>query len=150
MENWEDSEEAKHSAVLFHYSNQDVRMTLRVCQTNSLLKSEYTAKGMGTLGFQDSDAKRLLLLNRVFRVGTDQSGQFLKIEPDLRHSPFIRKESGCTVEKLQDKLVSVGRNCPILKEEDATRCRSACLRLFFDTRQIRLCRNRKTFCPEDE
>ena len=28
MENCEDSEEAKHSAVLFHNSNQDVRMAM--------------------------------------------------------------------------------------------------------------------------
>ena len=37
---------------------------------DSLLKSKYTAKDMGTLGFEDSDVKSLLLLNRVFRAGT--------------------------------------------------------------------------------
>ena len=37
---------------------------------------------MGTLGFDDSDVKSLLLLNGVFRVGTDQRGQYLHIEPD--------------------------------------------------------------------
>ena len=31
---------------------------------DTLLKSEYTAKDMGTLGFEDSEAKSLLLLNR--------------------------------------------------------------------------------------
>ena len=36
---------------------------------DSLFKSKYTAKDMGTLGFDDSDLKSLLLLNRVFRVG---------------------------------------------------------------------------------
>ena len=40
-------------------------------------------------GFEDSDVKSLLLLNRVFRVGTDQTGQYLDIEPDLRHAPLI-------------------------------------------------------------
>ena len=35
---------------------------------DSLLCSEYTAKDMGTLGFEDSDAKRLLFLNRMFGV----------------------------------------------------------------------------------
>ena len=38
---------------------------------DSLLKSKYTAKDMGTLGFEDSDVKSLLLLNRVFKVGVD-------------------------------------------------------------------------------
>ena len=32
---------------------------------DSLLESKHTAKDMGTLGFDDSDAKHLLLLNRV-------------------------------------------------------------------------------------
>ena len=49
------------------------------------LTSKYTAKDMGTHGFEDSDAKSLLLLNRVFRVGTDDRGQHLDMEPDLRH-----------------------------------------------------------------
>ena len=30
--------------------------------------------------------KSLPLLNRVFRVGVDQTGQNLDIEPDLRHA----------------------------------------------------------------
>ena len=71
MEKLGGSEEAKHSAVLFHYSNKDVRMALHgddfaclsdedgLSHINPLLESEYTAKGMGTPGFQDSDAKRL-------------------------------------------------------------------------------------------
>ena len=93
MENWEDSEEGTHSAALFHHAIQDVRMAVHgddcVCQTEDALnhtdthpKPQYTAKDMGTLGFEDSDAKRLLLLNRVISVGTDQTGQFLDIEPD--------------------------------------------------------------------
>ena len=81
---------------------------------DSLLKSKYTAEDMETLGFGDSDAKSLLLLNRVFRVGVGQTGQYLDIEPDLRHAPLISSESGCNTntkaistprEKLQDKLV---------------------------------------------
>ena len=53
---------------------------------DSLLKYKYTTKDMGTLGFGDSDGKNLLLLNRVFRVGTDQTGQYLDTEPDMRHA----------------------------------------------------------------
>ena len=92
---------------------------------NSLLKSKDTAKDMGTLGFEDSDVKSLLLLNRVFRVGVGQIGQYLDIEPDLRHAPLIISESGCNTnteavstprEKLQDKLVLEGIRSPILKK----------------------------------
>ena len=75
----------KHSAALFHNSNLDVRMVVHgddfVCLSDddglnhidTLLKSTKKKKDMGTLGFEDSDAKRLLLWNRVFRVGTDQT-----------------------------------------------------------------------------
>ena len=57
--------------------------------------------------------KSLLLLNRVFGVGTDQTGQYLDIELDLTHAPLITSESECTTnteavstprEKLQDKV----------------------------------------------
>ena len=108
--------------------------------TDSLLKSKYTAKDTGTLGVEDSDVKSLLLLNRVFRVRGDQTGQYLDIEPDLRHAPLIISESGCNTntkalcaprEKLQDKLVLDGRRSPILKKDEATRCRSVCMRLSF-------------------
>ena len=87
-------------------SKQDVRMAVQgddfVCLSDddglkhidSLLKSKYTAKDMGTLGFEDSDVKSLLLLNRAFRVGVDQTGQYLDIELDLRHAPLIINESG--------------------------------------------------------
>ena len=76
----------KHSAALFHNPNQDVRMAVHgddfVCLSDddglkhidSLLISKYTAKDMGTLGFDDPDVKNFQLLNRVFRVGVDQIG----------------------------------------------------------------------------
>ena len=92
---------------------------------------------MGTLGFEDSDVKSLLLLNRVLGVGTDQTGQYLDTELDLGHAPLIICESGCNAntkttstprEKLRDKLVLDGRRSPILNREDATQYRSACMR----------------------
>ena len=97
----------KHSAALFHNPNQDVRMAVHgddfVCLSDddglkhidSLLTSKYTAEAMGTLGFGDSDVRRLLWLNRVFWVGSYKTGQYLDIEPDLRHAPIIINESGC-------------------------------------------------------
>ena len=83
--------------------------------------------------------KSLLLLNRVFRVGTDQIGQYLDLELDLGHAPLIITESGCnantnivsTREKLQDKRVLDGRRSPILKNDEATRYRSASMRLSY-------------------
>ena len=132
----------KHSAALFHNPNQDVRLAVHgddfVCLSDddglkhidSFLKSKYTAQDMGTLRFEDSDVKSLLLLNRVFRVGVDQTGQYLDIEPDLRHAPPIISESGGNTnteavstprEKLQDKLVLDGRRSLILKKDEATR-----------------------------
>ena len=96
----------KHSTAFFHKANQDVRMAVPgedfcVCQTKTdsitsthFSHQKYTAKDMGTIGFEDSDTKRLLLLNRVSGVGTDQTGQVLDIALDLRHAPLI-KESGC-------------------------------------------------------
>ena len=61
---------------------------------------------MGRLGFEDSDMKSFLLLNRVFRVGVDQTGQYLDIEPDLRNAPLIISESGCNT---NTKAVSTPR-----------------------------------------
>ena len=127
---------------------------------DSLFKSKYTAKNMGTLGFEDSDVKSLLLLNRVFRVGTDQTGQYLDIEPDLRNAPPTIKESGCNTntkavstprEKLQDKLVLDGTRSPILKRGEATRYRSACMRLSYSAQdRSDLAETAKHFGPENE
>ena len=142
----------KHRAALLHNPIQDVRMAVHgddfvglsdddgLKHIDSLLKSKYTAKDMGTLGFEDSDVKSLLLLNRAFRVGVGQTGKYLDIEPDLRHAPLIISESGCNMnteavstprEKLQDKQALDGRRSPILKKDEATRYRSACMRLSY-------------------
>ena len=115
-----------------HCSTIRIKMGEGLEHLDSLLKSKYTAKDMGTLGFEDSDVNSLVFLNRVFRVGVDQTGQYLDIEPDLGHAPLIISESGYDTaprEKLQDKLVLDGRRSPILKKDEATRYRSACMRL---------------------
>ena len=104
---------------------------------DGLLKPKYTAKDVETLGFEDSDVKSLLLLNRVFRVGVGQTGQSLDIDPDWRRTTPI-SEQGCNTntkavitprEKLQDKLVLDGSS--ILNRNDATRYRSPCIRLSY-------------------
>ena len=141
----------KHSAALFHNPNQDVRRAVHgddfVCLSDddglkhidSLLKSKYTAKDMGTLGFEVSVVKSLLFLNRVFRVGVDETEQYLDIEPDLRHAPLIISESGCnmnteavnTPRETTGQTVLDGRRSPILKRDEATRYISACMRLSY-------------------
>ena len=51
------------------------------------------------LDSQDSDVKSLLLLHRVFGVGTDQTGQYLDIEPNqdamrtLKNSEYTTRET---------------------------------------------------------
>ena len=148
----EDFRRGKHSAALFYNPKEDVRMAVHgddfVCLSDDeglkhidkLLLSKYTAKDMGTLGVEDSDTKSLLLLNRVFRVGTDDRGQYLDIEPDLRHALLIivnldatQRPSSATTprEKLQDKVMLDRRKSQILKKETATRYRSACMRLSY-------------------
>ena len=116
------------------------QMTMDSNRSTVFLESKYRAKDIGTLGFEDSDAKSFLLLNRVSRVGVDQTGQYLDIELDLRHAPLIINESRCNTntkavstprEQLQDKQVLDGRRSPILKKDEATRYRSACMRLSY-------------------
>ena len=125
----------------------DVRMAVRgddfVCLADEdglnysdyLLKSKYTAEEMVTLGVEDSDAKRLLVLNRLFRVGKAQTGQCLdltQLETCTPHHQRVwmqrnTKTASTEREKLQDKLVIDVRKSPILKNED-TRNKLACMR----------------------
>ena len=84
----------------------------RLKHIDRLPKSKYTAEDMGTLGFEDSDVQSLLLLNRVFRVGADQTGQYVDIEPDLRHAPLIISESRYLVENSKaGAAISKTRTC---------------------------------------
>ena len=63
---------------------------------DTLLKSKYTTKDMGNSWIRRfRREKKLLLLNREFRVEVDRTGQYLDTEPDLRHAPLIIGESGC-------------------------------------------------------
>ena len=64
----------------------------------------------------------------------------LDVDADLRHAPLIISDSECNAntktasaprEKLQGKLVLDGRRSPILKRDEATRYRSACMRLSY-------------------
>ena len=79
----------KHSAALFFNPKDDVRMAVHgndfvflsddegLKHIDKLLKSKYTAKTWERFVLDDSDAISILLMNRVFRVGTDQRGQKL-------------------------------------------------------------------------
>ena len=56
---------------------------------DKLLKSTYTARDMGTLGFEDSDAK-LVLLKRVFKLGQITfEDNTPTLNAGLRHAPLV-------------------------------------------------------------
>ena len=128
---------------------------------DSLLKPQIHSKRHGNTWIRRFRREKPSVVEScVLELGTDQTGQYLDIEPDLRHAPLIISESGCNAntktvstprEKLQDKLVLDGRRSPILNGEDATRYRTACMGLFiFGPRHIGSCRNRETFGSENE
>ena len=95
------------------------------------------AKDIGTSWIRSVGREKCSVVEPCVYSWTDQIGQYLDIELDLRHAPLIINESGCnvntktlsTARKLQDDLVLDSRKSPILKREDSTRYRSACVRL---------------------
>ena len=98
---------------------------------NTLLKSKCTAKDTGTLCFGSEKS------SFIEQIKLDS---FFDIEPDLRHTPLIINEFGCNAnsettstppEKRQHKLMLDVIKSSILKREDATRYRSACMRLSY-------------------
>ena len=101
MENWEDSEEAKHSAADFHNSNEDVRMAVHgddfVClsdddgfKTHKLFKSKYTATDMGTLEFEESDGKK----SSIVCLGFETQASWLRADKSalpVLERPWLEK-----------------------------------------------------------
>ena len=116
---------SKHSAAFFLNPNQDVRVAVRgddfVCLSDddglkhidSLLKSKYTAKDMGTLGFEDSDVKSLLMLNRVFRVGLVKldSTWTLNLTWDTHHSSSVNRDAIRTLKQWAHHERNCKTNC---------------------------------------
>ena len=82
---------------------------------DTLVKSKDAVNDMENTWIQRFKLEVLFICG--LRVGVDQTGQYLDVEPDLRHTPLIISESGCNTnttavstprEKLQDKLVLDG------------------------------------------
>ena len=48
---------------------------------DSLLTTKFTAKNMCTLGFDEGDSEKLLLLSRICRGGRDNEGEFMEMSP---------------------------------------------------------------------
>ena len=105
-----------------------------------LLKSKYTVKNMGTIGFETGDDTELVILNRTLRVGSDAEGQYLDIVPDGRHADMIIKECGLKQgskgvstprEKQKDEVVMAALRGPRMSPGDATRFRSLTMRLAY-------------------
>ena len=80
----------KHSAALFHNINQDARMAVHGDDLvylsdedglDALLKAQYTAKVMGTFGFEDSVAKRLLAAREFDFVPPMRAARYLVEKP---------------------------------------------------------------------
>ena len=100
----EDFEEGKHSAALFFNPKDDMVMAAHgddfvrssddegLKHVDKRLMSKFTAKDMGTHGFEDSDAKSLLLFEPC--VSSWDRGQYLDIELDLRHAPLYHQRIG--------------------------------------------------------
>ena len=110
--------------------------TLCVCQTmmDSNTSTVFSHPNTQRKTWEHWDSKR----NVCSELGLIK--QYLDIELELRHAPLIISESGCNTnteavstprEKLQDKLLLDGRRSPILTRDDATRYRSACMRLSY-------------------
>ena len=76
-----------------------------------LLKSKYTAFDKGTLGFEESDAKSLLFLNRVFRVGTDDRGPYLDVEPNLTDARTTHHQRDQDATQRRNPLLHRARSC---------------------------------------
>jgi ribonuclease HI len=142
----------KHNAALFWNHEVDIRMAVHgddfivvsddkgLEHTDRMLKSRYPVKVMGTLGFDESDDDHLQLLNRILRRGRDDRGEFIDLEPDPRHAKLITSEVGFNEkskavttprEKMKDELVVQGSKSKKLIGAEATRYRSACMRLSY-------------------
>ena len=126
---WDAAEEAntaQHCATIqIKMWSGNARRRLCVCQTmmdsntSTVFSNPNTQrKTWWHLDSKIRTWKNFRLLKRVFRVGVDQTGQYLDIEPDLSHAPLIITESGrdtntealsTPLEKLQGELVLDGR-----------------------------------------
>ena len=153
----------KHSAAMFHNSNQDVRMA--VCSDDFVSffvrrrgesvtsahfsESKCTAKDMETLRFEDWDAKSLQLMNRVsFELGQIKrdSSWTLNLIRDTHHSSSKTLDATRT-----PRQVDATRMEEPDSEEGATRYRSACVKhSYFARDRSDLAENREAFGPENE
>ena len=68
----------------------------------------------------------------MFRVGTDQIGQYLDIEVDLRHAPLIINESGMQPEHQDNEYTmrETTRQVGVRRPKES-RYRSSCMRLSY-------------------
>ena len=98
----------------------------------------------------------------MFRVGTDQTGQFLDIAVDLRDAPLTIMESGCNANTNADSehtTREIARQVGVIRKKrsklkEGGRCSTIQFRLretvAFGSRQIGPCGNSKTRGPETE
>ena len=58
---------------------------------DSMLRSAYERKRLGTLGDEEGDDKEALFLNRLLRVGSYQGSSAIYVEADRRHVDLLVK-----------------------------------------------------------
>ena len=110
--------------------------------------------GLLTFGFGDSDVKSLLLLNRVFRVGVDQTGQYLDIVPRSTHRQWIwiQHEHWSSEHTMKEtaRQTCVRQKMESDSERDeATRYRAACIRLSYLVKADSTSQKPRSIWPRD-
>ena len=56
----------------------------------ALLNSKYSVRETHRLGFSKYCVQEAVILNRVVKLGRDESGRkFVQVEPDARHVPLV-------------------------------------------------------------
>ena len=107
----------------------------------TLLKSKYSVRETHRLGFAQGCVQEAVVLNRVVKLGRDESGRkFVQVEPDARHVPLILKTLGLTGKstptgipgvKVTDAELERRLSEPALNRTDTSAYRSCVMRAAF-------------------
>jgi hypothetical protein len=106
---------------------------------DSLLRSKYTIKNLGTASWEPGDTRTLCLLNRTITLGEDEQGCYIDWEADRRHADTLLKENGLAKgshkglatprERHTREQLLLGSKSALLVDTDVTAYRSSAMRL---------------------
>ena len=114
----------KSNIAIFYSGEHDARVLvhgddfallgdeLAVAEFDKLLKSRYSVKKTGKLGFEDGDDEEVHFLNRILRV--DKQKRSMEIEADPRHAEMFVRQLGLD----NAKIVDVPESKPTKEELD--------------------------------